>query len=73
MPQQHHHDNNSNNHNHSSNNDDDDVDANKFTFQLMMSWVRAGQVLSLQSSLPCASYEVYQSDSSNNMLKHDRP
>ncbi len=28
---------------------------NEFSFQLMMSQVRAGQVLSLQSSLSCAS------------------
>ena len=35
--------------------DDDNSNNNKFAFQLMMSQVRAVQVLSLQSSLFCAS------------------
>ena len=42
---------NDDNDNHNNNNDNN----NEFAFQLVMSQVRVGQVLSLQSSLSCAS------------------
>ncbi len=34
------------------------MNNDKFALLLMMSWVRAGQVLFLQSSLSCASLQV---------------
>ena len=48
--------NNDNNNNHNNdNNDNNNHNNSSNAFQLMMSHVRAGQVLSFQSSLSCAS------------------